>query len=209
MASVTRPRSTARVRHEEVEDRVREAVERLLGEGLSFTELSVSRIAREAGIGRSTFYLHFPDKTQLLVRIGQRPITTMFEPAVQWWLREEHDDGPEGVARTMLAMIERFREHRALMLAMLEVAAYEPDVRRHHLGLVEWFIALVRERLEQLQADGRLDASLEPAATADVLTWMVERTLSHHVRVDDGSGDERVAAALGRAIWLTTYGVAG
>lgn len=206
MPSVTRARSTARVRHEDVEDRVREAVERLLGEGSSFTELSVGRIAREAGIGRSTFYLHFPDKTQLLVRIGERPITTMFEPAVQWWLRDEHDDGPEGVARTMRAMIGRFREHGTLLLAMLEVAAYEPEVRGYHLGLVESFIGLVRERLEALQADGRVSAGLDPAATADLLTWMVERTLSHHVRVDDGSGDERVAAALGRAIWLTTYG---
>jgi hypothetical protein len=35
---------------------------------------------------------------------------------------------------------------------------------------------------------------------------MVERTLSHHIRFDDGSGDARVAAALGRAIWLITYG---
>lgn len=206
MASVTRAPSRARVRHEEVEDRVRAAVERLLGEGLSFTELSVARIAREAGIGRSTFYLHFPDKTQLLVRIGEQPITTMFEPAVQWWLRDEHSDGPAGVARTMLAMIERFREHRALMLAMLEVAGYEPDVSKYHLELVHAFIGLVRERLERLQADGRVAEGLDPATTADLLTWMVERTLSHHVRFDDGSGDEQVAASLGRAIWVITYG---
>jgi AcrR family transcriptional regulator len=194
------------VRHEDVEDRVREAVERLLDQGLSFTELSVARIAREAGIGRSTFYLHFPDKTQLLIRIGEQPLAMMFEPAVRWWLRDDHDDGPEGVARTMLAMIQRFREHRPLMLAALEVAGYEPEVARYHLERVHSFIALVRDRLAELQAAGRVDPGLDPAATADLLTWLVERTLSHHVRVDDGSGDERVAAALGRAIWLVTYG---
>lgn len=185
---------------------MREAVERLLEEGLSFTELSVARIAREAGIGRSTFYLHFPDKTQLLIRIGEQPLTMMFEPAVRWWLREEHQDGPEGVARTMLEMIARFREHRPLMLAALELAAYEPEVARYHLERVHAFIGLVQDRLERLQAAGRVEAGLDPAATANLLTWMVERTLSHHVRFDDGSGDARAAAALGRAIWMITYG---
>ena len=35
---------------------------------------------------------------------------------------------------------------------------------------------------------------------------MVERGISLHVRIDAGDGDDRLAEALGRAIWLTTYG---
>ena len=46
------------------------ATEKLLVEGVSFTELGVQRIATEAGIARSTFYLYFRGKTELLVRLA-------------------------------------------------------------------------------------------------------------------------------------------
>ncbi|MEU6204148.1 helix-turn-helix domain-containing protein, partial [Micromonospora musae] len=62
MPSITRRRSAAADRRLPVEAQILAATERLLGEGESFTELGVQRIAREAGVARSTFYMHFADK---------------------------------------------------------------------------------------------------------------------------------------------------
>ncbi|MGI8330131.1 hypothetical protein ACRYCC_09195 [Actinomadura scrupuli] len=47
---------------------------------------------------------------------------------------------------------------------------------------------------------------MDTTTTAQVLTWMVERTISAHCRQDEGPGDEAIARTLGRSIWLTIYG---
>lgn len=205
MPSVVKARSTASERRGAAEERALRAVERLMEEGLSYTELPVLRIAREAGMARSTFYMHFADKTELLIRLGDHATDELFAAAEDWW-RGDHSDGVDGVARTMRAMIAGFREHERMLLALTEVAAYEPAVAAFWLQRVQGFVAIVEERLRELQADGHVNAELDPAATAGVLTLMVERGISLHVRIDSGEGDDRLADALGRAIWLTTYG---
>ena len=67
MASVTRrsqPRRTAR--RDEVRGRLLQVVERMLDDGEGYTEISVERMVAQAGIARSTFYVYFEDKGDLL-----------------------------------------------------------------------------------------------------------------------------------------------
>ena len=62
MPSVTRkPQVTRQQRREQMERRLLDATERLMGEGASFTELSVERLSTEAGISRASFYIYFED----------------------------------------------------------------------------------------------------------------------------------------------------
>jgi len=63
VASTTRRSSVAADRRAAAESRTLDVVEELLGTGARFTELSVERIASEARLSRSTFYLYFRDKT--------------------------------------------------------------------------------------------------------------------------------------------------
>src|SRR5689334_4756637 len=69
MPSVTRRASDGTNRRAVVEAKILKATEQLLVGGASFTGLGVQRLAAEAGIPRSTFYLHFRDKTELLLRL--------------------------------------------------------------------------------------------------------------------------------------------
>src|SRR4051812_20626808 len=70
MASVTRAsRPSRRDRRDAMQRRVLEATEQLVCEGVNFTELSVERLAGVAGISRSTFYVHFEDKSDLARRL--------------------------------------------------------------------------------------------------------------------------------------------
>ena len=200
--------STARERRDAAEERALRAVERLMAGGASYTELPVLRIAGEAGMARSTFYMHFADKTDLLIRLADRATGDLFAAAEEWW-RGDHSDGAASVARTMTTMIAGFRRHDRVLLALTEVAAYEPAVAAFWLERVQGFVAIVEARLRELQADGAVAPGVDPTTTARVLTLMVERSISLHVRIDPGDGDDALAETLGRAIWLTTYGDAG
>ena len=206
MPTVTKQRATGRQRREAIEADVLAAVEQLMAEGHSYTELPVQRIAGEAGIARSTFYVHFPDKAQLLIRMADIATRDLFRAAEGWW-GGDHRDGPEGVAETMEKMIAGFREHDRVLLALMELAGYEPEVGRFWNERVNAFIAMVGARLDELIEAGEVSPAIDAASTAAVLTWMVERSIAQRVLENpDPGGDAEFAATLGRAIWLTTFG---
>lgn len=205
MASTTRSHRKVRVRREDVQRRVLKTVEALMADGTPYTELPVQLIAERAEVARSTFYLHFPDKGRLLLALGERAADALFGEAVTWW-RADHADGEAGVTHAMRQMIAAYREHRRVLLAVAEVAGYDPDVATFWRHQLRGFIEVVHERLDREQNAGTVTACMDTAATAQVLTWMVERTLSTHCRHDEGLGDLRFARTLARSIWLTIYG---
>ncbi|WP_158891427.1 TetR/AcrR family transcriptional regulator [Amycolatopsis anabasis] len=205
MPTVTKPPPASHKRRAALAQRALGAVEELLADGTPYTELPVQRIAATAGIPRSTFYLYFPDKSQLLIRMAELAAADVFQ-AAETWTVADHSDGVEGVTTTIARMIAGCREHRLLLRALGEVSAYDRDVAEYWHGRIEVFIRIAQTRLEQLQADGEVSPDLDPATTAYALTWMVERAVFHHFTSHDPAGDHRLAATLGRAIWLTIYG---
>jgi len=66
--SVTRKKTqgSRAERRDQIRHALLDAVEQLLEEGESFTELSVERLVSRAQISRSTFYVYFEDKGDLL-----------------------------------------------------------------------------------------------------------------------------------------------
>ncbi|MFI5719388.1 TetR/AcrR family transcriptional regulator [Nocardia sp. NPDC051750] len=209
MPSLTRAPRPARKpdddRRAEFEQRVLRAVEDLLADGTPFTEIAVQKIAATAQVARSTFYRYFPDKSQLLIRMAELATSDLFAAAERWWAAE-HTDREAGVRRAMSAMIEGFRRHRYLLLALSELSAYDRDVGTYWRGRVAAFVELMRVRLEADRAAGRVAPGLDPAATALVLAAMVERSISTAFAMHTGISDADLATALGRSIWLVVYG---
>lgn len=86
MPSVTRkPQANRQLRREQMERRLLEATERLMRDGASFTELSVDRLATEAGISRASFYIYFEDKGDLLRRLAGQVFGDLTSGAQRWW----------------------------------------------------------------------------------------------------------------------------
>src|SRR4030081_711105 len=71
MATLSRRTQPTSAKRAEIEARVLEATEALLGEGASYTELNIERIATRAGISRTAFYFYFDDKRELLMRLTE------------------------------------------------------------------------------------------------------------------------------------------
>src|SRR5271168_2650179 len=72
-------------RREQLERRLLDATERLMCDGASFTELSVDRLATEAGISRASFYIYFEDKGHLLRRLAGQVFGELATSAERWW----------------------------------------------------------------------------------------------------------------------------
>jgi TetR/AcrR family transcriptional regulator, ethionamide resistance regulator len=148
-----------------IEAAVLRATEELLEEGASFAELGIERIATRAGISRTAFYFYFRDKRELLVRLTEEVNAELVAAASTWW------SGESDLRSALGAIAALYREHGALLRAVVEVSTYDEEIARFWRSLVARFAEPTRERIE---AEGG-----EPAlagATAFALVWMVERS---------------------------------
>lgn len=201
MPSVTRRGSRSPQHREAVVGQVADAVERLLSEGHGYTTLGVQRIADEAGIARSTFYLYFPDKSALLMRVADSATGELFAVG-EAWVSEGFADLP-ALEGALADIVGQQRAHAPLLAALTEVAGYDEAVAAFWRGRVNRFAELLRGCIEEGQRAGTIAAALDPATTAAWIVWGVERLVAQHVAAEPSSQDGRLAAGLAGAIWTT------
>lgn len=198
----TAPRRLARrARRGEIRAAVADATRRLV-ERSPFQDLTIEEIAREAGVGRSSFYLHFRDKTDALLVAVERAAEELEREAERWWQGEGE---PGALVREALDGATRiFRRHAALIRAAVEVSSYDDEVAAFWRSLVGRFADRTADHLRREQAAGRARA-LDPDATADAFCWMVERVCHVHLVL----GDRRPRDVVDQlaAVWLAAvYG---
>jgi len=165
-----------------------------------YDAISVKEILDRADVGRSTFYTHFRDKADLLMRLATTMVAASFDVASAW----EPTDGAEGLADTFLRVIGVYREHIGVVRAVAEVGGYDATVRAFWHDRLDRFrdrtIAVLREE----QDAGRSPASVSLASAAQIIVMGGERAIFDHV-TDAGSNDD---ASFARELALTWwYGV--
>jgi len=207
MPSVTRPAGGRRHdRREELERRLFTAIEELVGDGAGFTELSVERLAAAAGISRSTFYVHFEDKGDLVRRLATTVLAELRDVSGRWWESAEHAV-PADLTAAVSAIVAIYRRRAAAFTIITETAAYDPAVAGEVRTLMQSIIDATREAIERGQAAGVM-RQVAPAETAAVLTWMVERAGHQLVRGAEPAHDQRVVEVLTDIIRRTLYDAA-
>ena len=183
------------------------ATEALLAEGSSFADLNIEKIATSAGISRTAFYFYFRDKRELLMRLTEEITDVLFAQAERWFTGQ---GDPEAEMREALALIsDLYREHGALLRAIVEVSTYDEEIAKFWRGLMWRFGEATQRRIEEEQAAGASDARFPARATAFGLIWMTERTLYQQlVQQLPMEREEMVDALVG--IWMrTVYGRLG
>ena len=175
------------------------ATERLLATGASFTELGIGQIAAEAGIARPTFYLYFADKTQLMLRMAK----SLFAAAI-----EDTNDTPidlDAITEAYRAEIAFFRERRQVLASVLEVAGYDPDVRKALDTIMEQFVRREVTLLRAEQSAGRTPAGLDPETAAEIINWGGFHIIVRQVTTRGPERDKIVARELAEHQFYGTY----
>jgi TetR/AcrR family transcriptional regulator, ethionamide resistance regulator len=204
-SSVTRkPQVTRQQRREHMERRLLDATERLMSEGASFTELSVDRLSTEAGMSRASFYIYFEDKAHLLRGLARQVMGDLASDGQRWWgVAWRHD--PEDVRAAMAAIIASYRRHQAVLVALNEMAGYDPSVAATYRELLTDISQHATRVIEEGQADGSIRRELPAATTANALTWMVERTCHQNLPNAPRDFDSELATTLAEIVWGALY----
>lgn len=185
-------------------EQLREAIERLLDDGQSYTDIGIDRIVGEAGIPRSTFYVYFEDRSDLLRALFhdlQRRLGSYVAP---WWALDA-DAGRDDVHRVMDELVRGYKPFTALMAAVHDAAGYDPAMRELVSELIERSTDDMTAHLERGQREGFVNPDLLPRPTAAYLTRMVERTMHQVVRTADEPELADAVEALTEITWQTLY----
>jgi AcrR family transcriptional regulator len=179
-----------------VESAVREALLRLLSEGIPFKKLTVDELARAAGLSRTAFYFYFPGKEQALMSAAADVTEEFRERADTWW----HGEGPpeERVRAALAGILDVYVRHAALLRAAVEVTSYSQEFEDFYKSLLDGFVRATAEHLRREQEAGRL-RELDCDVVAESLMWMAERC--NHVLIKQGRSPEELVDAL-TSVWV-------
>ncbi len=204
MGSITRTKKTVRNDQKaRVTALLLEATERLIAGGSSFTELSVEKLSREAGIARSTYYLYFRDKGQLIQELGQAIAGELLQTTRRWWDISSQVTLPQ-LRRAMRETLTIYLHYQAVFASMAEAAGYDAEVRA---GFNELLEAMTRNSLNAVR-EGQRRGTIHRDVTEDsymALVWMTERVAYHRVRQGSEADLERAAKVLANIIWRVLY----
>lgn len=187
-----------RRRREATQEKILAAFRELLETGSPVAAMSVDRICEAAGVSRSTFYAHFPDKTELIARLAaedSEPWMALAEPVLA-----DPEAGREDVERVVRQLVVNWREHAVVGAAIIELAEYDRAAHDAWQATISWMAQTVADHL-RLRWAGRASEHADPDTVAEVLAWMVERCCHKMLPADGPADDERTIAALTEVVW--------
>ena len=154
-------------------DQIVETAQRLFGER-GTTEVSIDDIAAHAGVARSTVYVYFANRDEILRASLKRMHDQLLEMLAAAW--EEATTPVDRLRLLVAGMLERIDDNAAffrLALAMPSLAGETGSAIGAELGLISLDLArLIRDLIEEAVISGDL-----PAVELDRATTLVGQQL--------------------------------
>ena len=198
-------RQTGRRSRAEARSEILDAAERFLWER-PVRELTVGALMEHTTIGRSAFYVYFRDRYHLIAGLLERLEAELLDAARPWLGGSRHAD-PLGDVRSALdGTVAVWVAHGPVLRAIAEAAGQDTELEAaYRWGLLERFIDLVSQRIEEGQTLGRI-RPLDARATATALIFMNERYLVDQMGRAPQADPDKVAETLSRIWSAALYG---
>jgi AcrR family transcriptional regulator len=182
-----------------VEDKLLQAMEKLLAEGGSFSSVSIEQLTAAAGLARATFYLHFRDKGELVTRLMGRVRQEIVASAGLWFQHAELAQR-EDMHKALRGILGVYQKHHVIIDAVVETAARDAAVAQLWRETMDALCAESRRAVLSLRQAGRAAEAATPLL-ADVLTWSVNHCALRYGRRLRGAQLEKLADTLTHICW--------
>jgi TetR/AcrR family transcriptional regulator, ethionamide resistance regulator len=187
-------------RRPEVERRLIAAVSKLCSDHTPFAEISISRLVREAGLARATFYLYFADRSAFVLRLIDYVRDRLASTVGALWGATTLEDR-EALESTLLEFVTIFSAEYAVVAAVVETAGNDPSVGAYFNANMQTFVSESAKVLKAAQAKGVVRSELSAYETAAAFVWMVERACYQLADTADRKAHRRLAHTLATIAW--------
>lgn len=166
----------------------------------SFRELSVDQVMARTTLSRSSFYVYFRDRHDLVLRIVEEIANQLFAMAALWF--QGTGEPREDVLAALEGVVAVYAEHGTVMRAIGDAATVDPEVEAVYGALVQRFVTAIAAHIEEEIATGRIRPLRDPAETAFALAWTGERYLSRSLGSKPPRVTREVAVGTLHEIWV-------
>jgi AcrR family transcriptional regulator len=139
-----------------------------------FRELTVDEVMRRTELSRPSFYVHFRDRHDLVLRVVERLGGEVFAMSDRWLAGT--DDGRVAAREAIGGIVRVFAEHGPVLRALADAATDDPRVEEAYNSLLDGFIAATAEHIDEEIAAGHV-LPMDARESATALVWMMERYL--------------------------------
>jgi AcrR family transcriptional regulator len=180
-----------------------DAAEELLRER-PFRELTVDEVMRRTELSRPSFYVYFRDRHHLVLRIVER-LTAESSAMAEIWFQADAAAGADTIREATQGVVDVFARHGAVLQALADAAADDPEVERAHNGALNYFIEQITEHIQREVAAGNM-LPCDARETARALAIMNDRYMTTVLGRDKLVDPETVVETI-CTIWTRTlYG---
>lgn len=134
-----------------------------------YRDLSVEDLMANTELTRTTFYRHFDDLADVVVRLLEEAGRSLYQ--YEQRLVADVSDDPGLVRRVLEAPVRGFQVHGPLLRAVAEAASHDERIDATYRALLEQFEQLIEAALRAL-ADRGATKIADPAQTARALNLM-------------------------------------
>jgi AcrR family transcriptional regulator len=187
-----------------VQSAVLAATSELLGEGVSYADLNIERIATRAGISRTAFYFYFRDKRELLLRLTEDVTDELYRQG-DIWFSGDGEPATE-LSRALSNIGALYREHGAVLRAIVQAAATDDEIAVSWHRIVDRFVDATSSRIDELQRTGHAAVHEDARATAFALCWMIERAFNQQLVLGEPFREQALVDALTGIFVRAVYG---
>lgn len=159
-------------RRDELRGQLLDTVEELLEAGEPYAAITVDRLVAQAGVSRSSFYVYFEDKADLLRGRFLEIADAVDRAAAAWWSLEAPVT-EDAVRDALTILFDAYWPHMPLMIATHDLAATDARFAELVAAEMQRSIDGLAEHIARGQAAGFVDPALPALATAGWL-WMSE-----------------------------------
>jgi AcrR family transcriptional regulator len=188
---------------EVAEQEIIAAAEELLRER-PFRELTVDEVMRRTDLSRPSFYVYFRDRHHLVLKVVER-LTAESADMAEIWLQSEGPSGAELIREATKGVVDVFVRHGAVLQALADAAADDPEVELAHYSSLNYFIDAIAKHIQR-EVDAGNMLPCNPYETARALAHMNNRYMTSVLGRDPQVEPEVVVDTI-CTIWIRTlYG---
>ena len=147
-------------RPENINEIILDTAEELLMK-MPFSDVTLAKIAENAGISKGTLYYYYKSKNEILFDVTNRYLSRQWNELIAWTENKEKDTSPH---RLVNYVIERNIASSALRLHLIEAALLgDEEIRLKLVNRYEEFQKLISSKI----------AERTSAVSADYITWLI------------------------------------